>query len=278
MGGALRGATPDRSRAGCRPPRFGGRSDGQLAPRRSADPQPASWADQLVGPRSGPTSWSLVTQELARRGHPAIVASLVAIATAPEPQWRYALSAVRAMTVGISSPIVLVGHAAAGSLLPGIADVVAPKVAGLIFVDCEVPPTDGSASLAAAQLREQVRALADDSLLPRSSWFRQQVAEGLIPPLSPAATLVQEIPALPLSCLTDRVPMPTGWGERSCGYVLLTPAAHTESAIRAHARGWPVTALPGAHQLPIITNPLTITDTLLDLTRTLHPHTDQRAA
>jgi Alpha/beta hydrolase family len=232
----------------------------------------------IHSPLLGPASWSLVAQELARRGHEAIVPSLLGIGSAPEPQWHYALSAVRAMTVGISSPIVLVGHSAAGPLLPAIAHAVAPELAGIIFVDCDLPPTEGTAPLAPGPLTEQLRALADDSLLPRSSWFRQQVAEGLIPPQSPAAALVEEIPALPLSYLTSCVPMPQAWTTCPCAYVLLSPGAHAESAIRAHARDWPVTALRRAHHLSIITDPLKLADTILDLTRTLRPQTHPTAA
>jgi Alpha/beta hydrolase family len=165
----------------------------------------------IHSPLLGPTSWSLVAQELARRGHQATVPSLLGIASAPEPQWRYALSAVRAATAGLTSPIVLVGHSAAGPLLPAIADAAGTEVAGLIFVDCCLPPADGSASLAPAPFIDQLRALADDGLLLRASWFRQQVTGGLIPPESPAAALVKETPALPLSYFTDRVPMPHAW-------------------------------------------------------------------
>ncbi len=60
--------------------------------------------------------------------------------------------------------------------------------------------------------------------------------------------------------------------------MLLSPNAHSDSAIQAQARGWPVTALSGAHHLSIITNPLKLTDILLELTHTLQPHTHQTAA
>ncbi len=72
--------------------------------------------------------------------------------------------------------------------------------------------------------------------------------------------------------------MPHAWSKRPCAYLLLSPLAHTESAIQAHAHGWPITALRRAHHLSIITNPLKITDTLLDLTHSLHPHTLRGAA
>lgn len=230
----------------------------------------------IHSPLLGPTSWSLVAQELARRGHEAIVPSLLGMANAPEPQWRYALSAARAATAAINSPIVLVGHAAAGPLLPAIADVVTPEVAGIIFVDSDLPPPDGTASPAPARLIKQLRVLAQDALLPRSSWFRQQVTRGLIPPDSPAARLVAETPALPLSYFAEDIPMPRAWTRNPCAYMLLSPDTHSQNATEAYARGWPVKALRGAHHLSIITNPLAVSDIILDLTRTLRP-TSQRA-
>jgi hypothetical protein len=263
-------------------------SAGPLEARpRPADPHKAvptvqgeaGWAGRspafvlIHSPLLGPTSWSLVAQELRRRGHEAIVPSLLGIAQAPRPQWRYALSAVRAMTIGLTSQVMLVGHAAAGPLLPAIADAVVAEVTGLIFVDSAVPPADGSASLASARFTDKLRALADDSLLPHASCFRQQVTGGLIPPESPAAELVEEAPALPLSYFTDRVPMPHAWTRRPCAYLLLNPIAHTESAIQAQARGWPVGAVRRAHHLSILTDARAVTDTLLHLTHSLHPQT-----
>jgi hypothetical protein len=51
----------------------------------------------------------------------------------------------------------------------------------VLFADSCLPPADGSASLAPARFIDQLRALGDDRLLSRASWFRQQVTEGLIP-------------------------------------------------------------------------------------------------
>ncbi len=257
--------------------RAGGRQDPPPPIQRDGGRADHSPVFVLIhSPLLGPTSWSLVAQELNRRGYEAIVPSLLGIASAPEPQWRYALGAVRGATAAINSPIVLIGHAAGGPLLPAIADVVGPEVAGIIFVDSDLPPPDGAASLAPARLIKQLRALSQDALLPRSSWFRQQVAEGLIPPESPAVGFIEEIPALPLSCFTDHIPMPQAWSRGPCAYLLLSPDTHSENATQARARGWPVTALGGAHHLSIITNPLAVTDTILDLTHALRS-TSQRA-
>jgi hypothetical protein len=132
-----------------------------------ADPQPASGAYQLVAGRPGASA-------PGPRGGRAIAAGT---ASAPDPQWRYALGAVRAMTVAISSPIMLVGHAAAGSLLPAIADVLAPEGRWADLRGFRGAAGTRQRLARASTLIEHLRALADDSLLSRSSWFRQQVVE-----------------------------------------------------------------------------------------------------
>jgi hypothetical protein len=222
-------------------------------------------------PLLGPTSWALVGQELSRRGHQAIVPSLLGIPNAPDPKWRYATAAVRAATARVAAPMILIGHAAAGPLLPAIAAAIRGKVGGIIFVDAPLPPESGSTSLGSARFMEQLRAVADSGLAPRSSWFRQQVAEGVIPAESAAAALVDEIPAIPLSYFGDHVTVPAGWSARPCGYLLLSRDAHAEDAIKARAKGWPVAAPCRAHHLSVVTSPLTIADALLDLVGNLDP-------
>ncbi|MDQ6816229.1 MAG: hypothetical protein M3018_02320, partial [Actinomycetota bacterium] len=152
--------------------------EGQRA--RDAYPSPAPQREEpgfvlVHSPLLGPATWLLVAQELKRRKHEAVVPSLRGIVGAPEPQWRYVTSAVRAATVGIDSPVILIAHAGAGRLLPAIARSLPSRVVGLIFVDACLPPATGRATLAPASFLELVRALDRDGLEPSSSWFRQEL-------------------------------------------------------------------------------------------------------
>jgi hypothetical protein len=110
-------------------------------------------------PLLGTTSWSRVAEEFYRRGYSALVPSLRGLAYAANPQWRYAVSAVRAATVDVESPLVLVAHGDACRVLPAIGRHLRNRVLGLVFVDGCLPPEVGPGELASAQFLERVRSL-----------------------------------------------------------------------------------------------------------------------
>lgn len=123
----------------------------------------------MHSPLVGPTSWSPVARELERRGRVAVVPSLLGVAEAPEPQWRYVPAAVRVAT----------SH---------------------------------------------------------------------------------------LSYFEAAVPLPDAWGTRCpCAYLLLSAAPYRESATQARAYRWPVIEIGGVQHLAIATNPIPVTEALVDL-------------
>jgi pimeloyl-ACP methyl ester carboxylesterase len=209
-------------------------------------------------PLVGPTSWLPVARELERRGRVAVVPSLLGVAGAAAPQWRHVPEAVRAATARIGEPIVLAGHSGGGLLLPAIADAVAVEVAALVFVDSFLPPTAGWLPLAPPAFMEQLRALAGDGVLaPWSSWFGADAMRDLVGDERLRAALEAEMPRLPLSY-----------------YLLLSAEPYRQSATEARARGWPVAEIPGVQHLATATEPVAVTEALLDLERGL----DRRVA
>jgi hypothetical protein len=220
-------------------------------------------------PVLGPTSWSPVASDLKVRGREALVPSLTGIDDAPVPRWRHGVKAVRAAVAGIASPIVLVGHSGAGPLLPSIADAVSAEVAALIFVDASLPPASGAALLAPPGFLDQLRAISTDRVLPPwSSWFGEGKMRELVPDGSLREVLEQEMPRLPLAYFEESLPVPDGWTERPCGFLLLTEA-YGESAADAQDRGWPVAEIPEVQHLAPVTDPIAVADVLLDLERVL---------
>lgn len=91
----------------------------------------------------------------------------------------------------------------------------------------------------------------------------------LVPDAALRSSLEREMPRLPLSYFDASVPMPDGWSERLCAYLLLSPDTYGESATRARNLGWPGADIPDAHHLTIVTDPVAVTDTLLALERAL---------
>ena len=224
----------------------------------------------IHSPLVGPTTWSPVAREVERRGREAVVPSLLGIVDAEAPQWRHAPEAVRAATASTPDPLVLVGHSGGGALLPTIADTLKAEVAGLVFVDSFLPPASGSLRLAPPAFMDQLRALATDGVLPPwSSWFGEGEMRELLPDDRLRTALEDEMPCLPLSYFDASVPLPDGWDARPCAYLLLTGETYRESAADARGRGWPVAEISGAQHLAIATQPIAVTDTLLELERAL---------
>jgi pimeloyl-ACP methyl ester carboxylesterase len=220
----------------------------------------------IHSPLVGPTTWSPIAQELEQRGREAIVPSLLGVADAAVPQWRHVPEAVRAATARTSNPIVLAGHSGGGLLLPTIADTLTVAVAALVFVDSFLPPASGSVPLAPSGFWDQLRTLATEGVLPRwSSWFGEDAMRELIPDERLRATLVAEMPRLPLSYFEASVPVPDGWDARPCAYILFSEEPYEQSASDARARGWPVAEIRGAQHLALATEPIAVTEALLDL-------------
>jgi pimeloyl-ACP methyl ester carboxylesterase len=216
-------------------------------------------------PLVGPSTWSPVARELERRGHRVIVPSLLGDASAPPPQWRRCVEAVRNATRAVSTPLVLVGHSGGGLLLPAIADSVAQPVSRLIFVDSGVPAAIGETPLALPRFLEYLRALAVDGTLPPwSAWWGEEAMSDLVPDHALRAALAREMPSLPLAYFEQRVPSPAGWDRLPCSYVLLSEA-YRDAAAEARARGWRVEEIAEAQHLHIAVAPDAVTDTLIRL-------------
>jgi pimeloyl-ACP methyl ester carboxylesterase len=230
-------------------------------------------------PLVGPTSWSPVARELERRGRVAAVPSLLGVAEAPAPRWRHVPAAVRVATRGLQQRVVLVGHSGAGLLLPVIADALDVEVAGLVFVDSRLPPAAGRSPLGAPEFMDELRAMASDGLLPTwSRWFGPDAMPELVPDERLRADLEAEMPRLPLSYFEAAVPLPDEWGTRCpCAYLLLS-TPYRESAAEARAYRWPVIEIDGVQHLAIATNPIPVTEALLDLERLLSNRPRRAAA
>jgi hypothetical protein len=176
------------------------------------------------------------------------------------------MSAVRAATVGIGSPVVLVGHGDACRFLPAIGRDLPNEVLGFVFVDGCLPPDSGRGLLASERFLERVRSVIRDGADPRSSWFRCELPRCTAIEDRAVRAVMSERARLPLFYFHDRVPMPAGWAKRPRAYLCLGEQTGCVGAARARAYGWPVATLRGAHHLSIGTDPEAVTAVLLELT------------
>lgn len=212
-----------------------------------------------------------VARELERRGRGVVVPSLLGVADAAEPQWHHVRDAVRSATSDLRQRVILVGHSGAGLLLPVIADALDHEVAALIFVDSSLPPRGGRLQLGRPAIMDQLRAMASDGLLPPwSRWFGPDAMRELVPDERLRADIEAEMPRLPLSYFEATVCLPDDWANRlPCAYLLLSASGYGEPAAEARAHGWPAIEIDGVGHLAIATNPIPVTDALLDLERSM---------
>ncbi len=202
-----------------------------------------------------------MAEELRQRGNNIVVPSLKQAAISGS--WRACVDA--AVRVARGEIAALVGHSGAGPLLPAIATRMAQPPRRLVFVDATVPSLSGDVPLVPEEFLPSLKALARRGTLPKwSEWFGPGTMEALVPDPDRRATVVADLPELPLSYFDGRVPMPSEWARIDAAYVLLSDPYRSDAA-EAAARGWSVKEIPGAH-LDIVTRPSDLADVLLEVT------------
>jgi pimeloyl-ACP methyl ester carboxylesterase len=220
-------------------------------------------------PLLGPSMWKWVARELHDHGRSAVVPALPALAAVPSPLCRHICAEANRASQPAES-VVVVGHSAAGTLLPAVAESLSAEVAGMVFVDTFLPPSGGAASLVPAEFIAELRARATDDVLPPwSTWFGESAMQDLVPDPARRAEVERDIPAMRLSSLLEPVPMPQHWERRACAYIRLSAEPYATSAAEARARGWPVAEIPGGKHLDPVRRPGDVVAALLDVERTL---------
>jgi hypothetical protein len=204
-------------------------------------------------PSVGPSTWAPVAERLRALDHEALVPSLLEVGEGDPPFWPRMVEAVAAAGRDSDQPVLLVAHSNAGLFVPILATEAVRPVRACLFVDAALPARQGSTPVAPAELLAFLRGkVADDGRLPRWTdwWDDDEVAE-LFPDAVTQAAVIAEQPRLPLAYYEQRVPVPAGWDEIPCGYLLFGPP-YDEVAADASDRGWLVEELPGAHLHQIV--------------------------
>jgi pimeloyl-ACP methyl ester carboxylesterase len=218
-------------------------------------------------PSVGPSTWQPVASQLRDAGHEAVVTSLLAVGDGEPPFWPKVPAAVRDGVAGLDTaqPVVLVVHSNAGLFAPVIAHELRRPVSCLIFADASIPPAAGEAEVAESEFVPFLRELAgDDGRLPQwTSWWSDADVAPMLPDPRLRLVITAEQPRLPLAYYLERIPVPAGWDERPCGYLLFSDA-YEGQADQARSRGWPVRTMPGQH-LHQVVDPAGVTEALLEL-------------
>ncbi|MEV5611157.1 alpha/beta hydrolase [Streptomyces sp. NPDC052225] len=205
-------------------------------------------------PSVGPSTWRPVADHLTAAGHQVRVPSLLNVGAGAAPFWPRVVDAVREdlRQVPADRPVAWVAHSNAGLFLPAIRSALDRPVAGSVFVDAALPARAGSTPVASPELLEFLRPMAVNGRLPRwTDWWDEADVAPMFTDPEMRQTVVEEQPTLPLSYYEQRVPVPEGWDDHPCSYLLFGPP-YDDLADEARARGWRVAHLPGEHLHQII--------------------------
>ena len=141
-------------------------------------------------------------------------------------------------------PVVLVGHSAAGRLIPLIAERL--EAAACVFVDAQLPGFPTPAADADDWFLTHVRSLAVGGRLPPwSKWWGADAWRDLVPDPARRSILESALPRVPLTSVEEVPPTPTVW-TGPAAYLRLS-AVYLAEAAEAARRGWPVAHLDGGH-------------------------------
>jgi hypothetical protein len=205
-------------------------------------------------PSVGPSTWRPVADRLTAAGYQARVPSLLSVGEGAPPYWPRAVDAVRDDVSQLPGdvPIVLVAHSNAGLLLPAIRAGLAHRVVGSVFVDAALPARNGSTQVASPEMLDFLRPKAVDGRLPRwTDWWDEADVAPMFPNEATQRNVVAEQPRLPLAYYEQGIPVPNGWPDHACSYLLFS-APYEELAAEAHDRGWHVAHMPGDHLHQIV--------------------------
>ncbi|MGN6678287.1 MAG: alpha/beta fold hydrolase [Streptosporangiaceae bacterium] len=218
-------------------------------------------------PSVGPSTWRQVSDQLRQGGHETVVPSLLGVADGGPPYWAAVATAVRGGLSGrdIRQPVVLVAHSNAGLFVPVIASELRGSVVCSIFADASIPPSSGSTPVAEDEFLPFLRDLVDENgRLPQwTNWWSDEDVAPMLPDPPLRQVITAEQPRLPLEYYLEQIPVPAGWDDQPCGYLLFSQA-YEGQADEARRRGWPVRTTRGEH-LHQAVDPEAVTQALLEL-------------
>ena len=216
-----------------------------------------------------PLTWAPVAARLTALGEVAVVPSLVDVVDVDDPPfWPRIVDRVNEAVAQLPryQPILLVAHSNAGPLVPVLGQAASRPVAGYLFVDARLPARTGSTPAASSERLDHLRTMVVEGRLPQwTTWWDEDDVALLFPDPQTRTTVSAEQPRLPLSYYEQQIPVPAGWDDRPCGYLLFGPA-YDDMAREARLRGWDVDEVPGGH-LHQLVDPDAVAARIIAMTR-----------
>jgi hypothetical protein len=169
-------------------------------------------------------------------------------------------------SVSPQSPVLLVGHGGAGSLLPAVSEALPHQVVGYIFVDA-ILPQDRCSRLerfSTVEKAEAIRAAAVDGLMP--VWNEEALSEFISDPKI-RWQFADELAPTPLAVYEEKIPVFSGWPEAPCAYLHFALSdPYAPFLQEADACGWPTATLPGRH-FHMLEDPVAVANAIIKLNK-----------
>ena len=213
-------------------------------------------------PVVGPSTWIYTAEVLQQNGFECVVPDLTGMAAADAPYYKKYASAAAAAVGGDTDPVVLVGHSAAGALLPAIAEAVGDCTKGALFVDAMLPqPGRSWFDTAPPGLEAQLRGLAGDGVLPPyHEWFPPGALADSVPDPQRRRRLIAETPRMRLAYFDEPAPPARFADSVACAFVRLG-APFDAAADKAERLGWWVARRDWDH-LRMLSDPQAVADVI----------------
>jgi pimeloyl-ACP methyl ester carboxylesterase len=211
-------------------------------------------------PVVGATTWTRTADTLRRNGFRAEVPDLTDVVAARGPYYPALAAAAAAAVDDGADPVVVVGHSAAGALLPAVAEAVGDRTRGAVFVDAILPqPGRSWFDTAPPELAAHLRGLSDDGLLPPwHEWLPPESLAELVADPALRRRFVAEIPRLPLAYFDEPAPRAQFAESVACAFVRLG-APFDRAADKADRLGWWVVRRDWDH-LRMLSDPAAVAD------------------
>lgn len=220
----------------------------------------------IHSPLVGPSTWSLVANELRQRG---LITILPALHDSPEinqPYWQqHAASIAQALAdVPKSIHLILVAHSGAGPLLAAIRQSIPNPVHAYVFVDAGIPLRDATRldlmkMEDAEWANEFQQGLEQGGQFP--TWSFDDLQE-VIPNAELRRQMVAELRPRGLDFFTEPIPVFDGWPDAPCIYIQFSESYDWDAA-QARQFGWPTSKVEAGH-FHMLVQPKEITQLVIE--------------
>lgn len=229
-------------------------------------------------PLVGVLSWAHVANVLWEREIGVVVPGLhhdPKVWRAGKPYWQQHVEQICASiaelptegpdAVDPAEEVVLVGHSAAGVLLPAIGDALDRPVAAYIFCDADLP-IDGKSRFDLFDSEEEAegfRRAAVDEMLPP---FPEEVLRAAVPDAGVRAQFMEDLRSTPLEVYEEPIPLPATWPDAPVAYLGFGKSrkSYSASVKRVNEEKWVFSEIEGAH-FHMLVDPDRVAKALLQL-------------